>query len=90
MTEVLVTMNGEGRVTIPVAARRRLGLDGVAQFQVQVRDGTLVLRPVVIIPREDAWAYDARHLESVARARREDEARRLTEADLDRLAPSEA
>lgn len=87
---MLVAMNGEGRITIPAAARRQLGLDGEAQFQAEVRDGALVLRPTVLIPREDVWAYTPEHLKRVASARREDLGRQLTEADLDRLAPSEA
>jgi len=55
-----------------------------------VRDGALVLRPAVVIPREDAWAYTPEHLKKVERARQEAVGRRLTEADLDRLAPGEA
>lgn len=90
MTYVLVTMNGEGRITIPVAARRQLGLDGEAQLQAEVRDGALVLRPAVVIPQEDAWAYTPEHLERVARARQETGGRQLGEADLDQLAPGEA
>ncbi len=90
MTDMLVAMNAEGRVTIPAAVRRQLGLDGEAQFQAEVYEGTLVLRPAVVIPREDAWAYAPEHLKRVARARQEDVGRQLTEADLDRLAPSEA
>ncbi len=89
MADMLVAMNGEGRITIPAAARRQLGLEGAAQFQAEVRDGALVLRPAVVIPREDAWAYTPEHLKSVERARQEAVGRRLTEADLDRLAPGE-
>ncbi len=55
-----------------------------------MRDGALVLRPAVVIPREDAWAYTPEHLKKVERARQEAVGRRLTEADLDRLAPGEA
>src|SRR5947209_8064069 len=90
---VLVTMNGEGRLTIPASARRELGLEAEAQFQAEVRDGALVLRPAVVIPRDDAWAYTPEHREKLARARQdaqEGRVHRLTEADLDRLAPGEA
>lgn len=90
MTYVLVAMNGGGQMTIPVATRRQLGLDGEARLQAEVLDGALVLRPAAVVPREDAWAYTPEHLKRVARARREDVGRQLTEADLDRLAPSEA
>lgn len=90
MTDGVVTMNRGGRITIPVAARRLLGLEGEAHFQAEVRDGALVLHPAVVIPVEDAWAYTAVHLRQVTRARQEGAGRQLTEADLDDLAPSEA
>jgi len=90
VSDLLVAMNAEGRITIPAAARRQLGLDGETQFQAEVRDDALVLRPVVVIPREDAWAYTPEHLRSVTCARQEGVGRRLTDAKLDRLAPSEA
>lgn len=89
VADVPVAMNEEGRITIPAAARRQLGLEGAAQSQAEVRDGALVLRPAVVIPREDAWAYTPEHLKQVERARQEAVGRRLTEADLDRLAPGE-
>ena len=43
------------------------------------------LRPVVVIPRDDAWAYAAEHLAAVARARsdiREGRVRQLADDDL--------
>ena len=86
---MLVAMNGEGRITVPAAARRQLGLEGEAQFQAEVRDGALVLRPAVVIPRDDAWAYAPDHLERIARARQEEVGLQLTEAGLDERAPSE-
>jgi len=82
-------MNAEGRLTVPRAARQALGLEGDAQFEVEVRDGALLLRPVVVIPREDAWAYTPEQRERIERARRdssEGRVRTLTETDLDRLA----
>ncbi len=85
----LVSMNREGRLTVPAAARRELGLEGEAQFQAEVRDGALVLRPAVVVPREDTWAYTPEHLAQVERAlrdSREGRVRQVTEGDLDRLA----
>jgi len=81
-------MNREGRLTVPAAARRELGLEGETQFQAEVRDGSLVLRPAIIIPREDAWAYAPEHLVRVERAlqdSREGRVRQMTEGDLDQL-----
>lgn len=45
----------------------------------------MTLRPVVVLPRDDAWAYTAEHLAQVARALadiREGRVRRLADADL--------
>ena len=47
--------------------------------------GSVTLRPVVVIPRDDAWAYTAEHLADVARALadiREGRVRKLPDDDL--------
>jgi len=47
--------------------------------------GSVTLRPVVVIPRDDAWAYTAEHLADVARALadiREGRVRQLSDEDL--------
>ncbi len=43
-------MSPTGRVTLPVEARRLLDLKGEAFFDVHVEKGTIVLRPVAIVP----------------------------------------
>jgi bifunctional DNA-binding transcriptional regulator/antitoxin component of YhaV-PrlF toxin-antitoxin module len=48
---LLVKMNDEGRITVPVEARRELGLTRSAPWLAEVRDGELVLRPADLIPR---------------------------------------
>ncbi len=51
-------------------------------------DGAVLLRPVVVLRRDDAWAYTDAHLEKVARALADVQAgrvRRLSEADLTAL-----
>lgn len=84
----VVTMTAEGRVTIPAAARRELGVEGEAQFEVDVKSEAIVLRPAVIMTREDAWAYTPRHRRLLVKAHRdsrEGRVRRLTEGQLARL-----
>lgn len=84
----LVSMNAEGRLTVPASVRRHLGIEGEAQFQYEIREGALVLRPATVIPREDAWAYTPAHRERLRAARRDSQEGRvhqLTEDDLDRL-----
>jgi hypothetical protein len=47
--------------------------------------GSVTPRPVVVLPRDDAWAYTAEHLSQVAKALadiREGRVRRLADADL--------
>ncbi len=82
------TMNAQGRVTLPVEARRALRLEAGADFEVEVVDGKLVLTPAVLAPREDAWAYTPEHLAQVERARadvREGQVYRLGRGDLEQL-----
>src|SRR5207248_5986276 len=67
--KLIAVMTAQGRLTLPAAARRALQLEGETQFEVEIEGGSLRLRPVVAVPREDLWAYTPEHLERVARAR---------------------
>lgn len=85
-----IEMNEGGRITLPVDARRRLGLEGPTEFEVEVDEGqdALILRPVVALRREDAWAYTPEHrtlLERAHRDSREGRVRELTESELEAL-----
>jgi AbrB family looped-hinge helix DNA binding protein len=74
-----VTMNEAGRITLPAAIRRLMRLEPNQELEVGVsEDGeTLYLRPMVTIPREDAWAYTPEHREAIRRAREDIAAGRL-------------
>jgi bifunctional DNA-binding transcriptional regulator/antitoxin component of YhaV-PrlF toxin-antitoxin module len=88
VTKMVVSMNAQGRLTIPVAAREALCVGGPAQFELEVTETALILRPAIVIPRDDAWAYAPDHLQRVERARREareGRVRSLTEDDLKRV-----
>jgi bifunctional DNA-binding transcriptional regulator/antitoxin component of YhaV-PrlF toxin-antitoxin module len=74
MKSTAVAMNAQGRLTVPAEARKELGLVGEVQFEADIRDGALQLRPAVLVPRDDAWAYTPEHRHLLARAR-EDAAR---------------
>lgn len=51
-----------GTVTIPVQARRALGLDRPgAQLEVVLRNGELVLVPHIAVPAETAWFWTDGH-----------------------------
>jgi bifunctional DNA-binding transcriptional regulator/antitoxin component of YhaV-PrlF toxin-antitoxin module len=88
-TATAVAMNAQGRLTVPAEARKALGLVGEAQFEAEVRDDGLLLRPAVLIPREDAWAYTPEHRAMLARARDDvahGRVRKLSEDQLRKLA----
>lgn len=50
-------MNSAGRVTLPAALRRELGMDGDGFFEVEVQDGAIVLKPVAVVPLEQARTH---------------------------------
>ena len=87
----IVEVSREGRVTLPASVRKALRLDEGDQLAVEVREGAIVLTPVVTIPREDAWAYTADHRAQVAQALQEIAEGRVYRGlgpdDLRRLAP---
>lgn len=80
-------MNKTGRLTLPAETRRALGVEGATEFEVEVDEANeaLILRPAVVLRREDAWAYTPEHRAAVARARKdakEGRVYRLSEAQL--------
>jgi bifunctional DNA-binding transcriptional regulator/antitoxin component of YhaV-PrlF toxin-antitoxin module len=92
MKATAVVMNSQGRLTVPAEARRELGLGGEAHFEAEIRDGELRLRPAVLVPREDAWAYTPEHRAHLARARADaahGRTRRLGEDELRSLVDDE-
>lgn len=87
-------MSRSGRLTLPAEARRLLGLDDETEFEVEVdtEGDALVLRPAVLLRREDAWAYTPEHRELLRRAHadvQDDRVRRLSEDDLIALGDGE-
>jgi bifunctional DNA-binding transcriptional regulator/antitoxin component of YhaV-PrlF toxin-antitoxin module len=87
---MVIHMNSQGRLTLPASARKRLGLEGDADFQLAFEGHAFVLKPAVVLPLEDAWAYTPEHRRLLARAHedsRSGRVRRLTEGQLDRAVP---
>ena len=60
----IVSMNPAGRVTVPAEVRRELGLGEEAFFEVQVQKGAIVLRPVAVVPLDEAKGYSGNHRRS--------------------------
>jgi bifunctional DNA-binding transcriptional regulator/antitoxin component of YhaV-PrlF toxin-antitoxin module len=52
-------MNPTGRLTLPADVRRALGLQGEAFFEVHLEENAIVLKPVAIVPLENARAQSA-------------------------------
>ena len=50
-------MNSVGRVTLPAGVRRDLNLDEEAFFEVEIQKGAIVLKPVAVVPLEQAKAH---------------------------------
>ena len=81
-----VESNEQGRITIPARVREILHVEGKAHWQMEVRDDEVILRPAVIVPREDAWAHTPEHLalvESALADLRAGRTRTLSPAELD-------
>jgi bifunctional DNA-binding transcriptional regulator/antitoxin component of YhaV-PrlF toxin-antitoxin module len=88
----IVHMNAAGRLTIPAATRAELGVAGETEFEADVEEDALVLRRVVVLRQEDAWAYTPEHRALLARAHadsREGRVHKLTEAQLQELADAQ-
>jgi AbrB family looped-hinge helix DNA binding protein len=88
-------MNRDGRVTLPAAARKALGLRPNDRLAVEIYDGALVLRPVTTIPRSVMTQLDRHQAEGmVYRGMSPDDLERFVageEIDLDRFAiPADA
>ena len=86
--KTIVRMNAEGRITVPTEARKELGLLKETELQVETTPDAIILKPVVVLPREDAWAYTAPHRRLLAKAHRdsrEGRVRRVSERQLERL-----
>ncbi len=86
----IATMNDAGRITVPAEIRRALGISGEADFAVEVDTDSdaIILRPAVVLRREDAWAYTPEHralLEQAHEDSREGRVQRLSEDDLQKL-----
>jgi bifunctional DNA-binding transcriptional regulator/antitoxin component of YhaV-PrlF toxin-antitoxin module len=86
-----VSMRG-GRLTLPAEVRRELGLGNETEFEVEVdkEHDALILRPAIVLRREDAWAYTSEHRELLARAHadsREGRVREMTEEELAKPRP---
>ena len=68
MPRTLVAVNNQGRLTLPAAVRRQLGIGDGTQLEVTVQDHEITLRPATVITAEDRWAYAPEAIASLKRA----------------------
>jgi len=68
MARSVVAVNRQGRITLPVDVRRRLGIGEGTQLEVKVDSDTVRLRRASLIPDEDRWAYTPAAIASLKRA----------------------
>ena len=82
-----VTISRSGRLTLPTEVRRALGLEGETEMEVEVDadNDAVILRPAVVLRREDAWAYTPEHRELLARGHDDSRAGRVQQLDEDGL-----
>jgi len=90
----VTVMSESGRLTVPADARRELGLEGETEFEIEIDKAhdALILRPAVLLRREDAWAYTPEHRALLEKAHEDSEVgrvRRLSEHDLLTLGPGD-
>lgn len=67
--KTIVMMTDRGRITLPASVRKELNVAGDTPFELETAGGEIILRPALVIPREDAWAYTPEHRAHVERAR---------------------
>src|SRR5439155_3556823 len=56
MTRTVVAVDRQGRLTLPVDVRRRLGIGEGTQLEFKIESNTIRLRRASTIPGEDRWA----------------------------------
>jgi bifunctional DNA-binding transcriptional regulator/antitoxin component of YhaV-PrlF toxin-antitoxin module len=83
-----VTINREGRLTLPIESRRALGIEGETELEIEVdpEHDVVHLRPVIVLRREDAWAYTAEHRALLREAHADAREGRVRSLDEDELA----
>jgi len=86
--KTIVSMNAQGRLTVPAEARKALHVEGETPFEIEVTEHEIILRPALVIPRDDAWAYTPEHLAQIEQADADARAGRIvrmTERELEQF-----
>ena len=57
MDSKIITVKKSGQITLPIKIREAVGLAENDQLKVTVKDGQIILEPVVTIPKDQAWFW---------------------------------
>lgn len=82
VTERPITLDKDGAMTLPKAVRTALRITDRTQLTYEIRDGGVLLRPAIVIPQEDAWAYTSEESAAIERARHSPIVPHMSEEDL--------
>jgi AbrB family looped-hinge helix DNA binding protein len=85
MARSIVAVNKQGRLTLPIDVRRKLGIAEGTQLEVRIENSGVRLQPAYLVPDEDRWTYTPQALASLKRALADVKAGRvfeMTEAQL--------
>ncbi len=69
-------------------AWKALHVEGETPFELEVTEHEIILRPALVIPRDDAWAYTPEHLAQIEQADADARAGRIvrmTERELEQF-----
>jgi antitoxin MazE len=61
-----ITVSSKGQIALPKEIREALHIETGSQLTPAIRDGKLVLEPVVIIPKSQAWFWTHRWQKKIA------------------------
>ncbi len=83
-----VTLSPTGRLTLPVEIRRSAGIEGEIELEVEIdsESDAIILRPAVVLRREDAWAYSPEHRALLAQGHADSREGRVRHVSEDELA----
>src|SRR5438445_12848261 len=79
MTRTVVAVDRQGRITLPVDVRRRLGIGEGTQLELKIESNTIRLCRASTISGEDRWAYTPAAIASLRRALADVKAGRVLE-----------
>ena len=66
-----VKVRGKFQVTIPEEVRAKIPLNVGERVEVEAREGEIVIRPIIEVPRGQAWFWSKELQEQIARSRKD-------------------